>query len=99
MPLKPDGNYITVSNTVPQYDNLNKVNKVKNWLVCGKRDIPFIVHSETIDSSKHLKWENLHLDYNGLRNFTKHFLVFLRKFNWRQQRIRFLSTVNLNSEK
>ena len=30
MPLKPDGNYITVSNTVPQYDNLNKVNKVKN---------------------------------------------------------------------
>ena len=49
--------------------------------MCGKRDIPFIVHSETIDSSKHLKWENLHLDYNGLRNFTEHFLVFLRKFN------------------
>ena len=49
MSLKSDENSIIVSSTVKQFDNLHKVNEIKNRLVpvCGKRDI----HSETIDLS------------------------------------------------
>ena len=34
-----------------------------------------------------------------LKMFTEIFLVFLKQFNWRQQKIRFLTSVNLNFKK
>ena len=66
MPLIKDGNSVIVSCIVPRFDNLNnKVNKVNNRLVimCGDRDIPFLPQNESINSSKHLNENKLHLSY------------------------------------
>ena len=40
----------------------------------------------------------LHVNY-VLKMFTEIFLVFLKQFNWRQQKIRFLTSANLNFKK
>ena len=47
--------------------------------------------------SKHLSETKLHL--NGLNIFVEHFLVLLKKLNWCQQKIRFLTSMNLRFEK
>ena len=55
---------ILVSGIVPRNGNLNnKATEVNNHLLlmCKERKIPFIVLSETIDSSKHLNESKLHL--------------------------------------
>ena len=63
--LKFDGNSKIVSGIVPRFDNLNnQVTEVNNHLalMCGQRDIPFISHSETIDSSKHFNESKFYLN-------------------------------------
>ena len=55
--LKNDDNTVTVSGIIPRLDDLNdKANKVNRRLVlmCKKRNISFLSHDESIDSSKHL---------------------------------------------
>ena len=49
--------------------------------MCGQRNIPFISHSETIDSSKHLNDSKLHFIHNVFTVFAENFSVFLKKFN------------------
>ena len=55
--LKNNGNSVILSGIVPRFDNLNnKATEVNNRLVLmyAERNIPFISHSESIDSGKHL---------------------------------------------
>ena len=57
MTVKDNDNSVIVSGIVPRNDNLNnKATEVNNrlLLMCKERKIPFIAHSENIDSSKHL---------------------------------------------
>ena len=49
--------------------------------MCKERKIPFIAHSENIDSSKHLNESQLHLNHNGINVFAENFSVFLKKVN------------------
>ena len=77
--LKNNGNSVIVSGIVPHFDNLsNKATEVNNRLVlmCAERNIPFISHSESIDSSKHLNESKLHLNFNGLNVFAENFSAF-----------------------
>ena len=55
MSLKDNDNSVIVSGIVPRHDNLkNKATEINNCLLlmCKERNIPFISHSENIDSSK-----------------------------------------------
>lgn len=62
MSRKLDENSVMVGGIVPRFDNLNEVNEVNNRLaLMFQRDVPFISHSQTIDSSKHLNESKLHL--------------------------------------
>ena len=73
-----------MSGSVPRFDNLNnKATQVNNRLVlmCAERNIPFISHSESIDSSKHLNESKLHLNFNGVKVLTENFPAFLTKFD------------------
>ena len=73
-----------MSGIVPRFDNLNnKVTEVNNRLVlmCAERNIPFISHRESIDSSKHLNESKLHLNFNGVKVFVENFSAFLTKFD------------------
>ena len=82
--LKNNGNSVIVSGIVPRFDNLNnKVTEVNNRLVlmCAERNIPFISHRESIDSSKHLNESKLHLNFNGVKVFAENFSAFLTKFD------------------
>ena len=92
-----NGNSVIVSGIVPHFDNLNnKATEVNNHLVliCAERNILFISHSESIDSSKYLNKSKLHL------NFAKNFSSFLTKFDWQQQqKIDLPTSVHLNSER
>ena len=68
--LKNNGNSVIVSGIVPRFDNLNnKATEVNKHLVlrCVERNIPFISHSENVDSSKHLNESKLHLNFNGVK--------------------------------
>ena len=50
--------------------------------MCGYRDIPFLSHSQSINSSKHLNESSkLHLNFNGVKVFAENFPVLLKKFN------------------
>ena len=72
--LKNNGNSVIVSGIVPRFDDLNKkATEVNNRLVlmCAERNIPFISHSESIDSSKHLNKSKLHLNFNGVKSFCR----------------------------
>ena len=83
--LKNNGNSVIVSGIVPRFDNLNnKATEVNNRLVlmCAERNIPFISHSESIDSSKHLNESKLHLNFNGVKVFAENFSAFLTKVDW-----------------
>ena len=46
-----------------------------------ERKIPFIAHSENIDSSKHLNESKLHLNHVGIKVFAENFSVVLKKLN------------------
>ena len=84
MSLKDNDNSVIVSGIVPRNDNLNnKATEVNNrlLLMCKERKIPFIAHSENIDSSKHLNESKLHLNHNGIKVFAENFSVFLKKLN------------------
>ena len=64
MSLKDNDNSVIVSGLVLRHDNLNnKATEVINCLLlmCKARKIPFIFHSENIDSSEHLNESKLHL--------------------------------------
>ena len=81
MSLKGNDNSVIVSDIVPRNDNLNnKGTKVSNrlLLMCKERKIPFIAHSENIDSIKHLNESKLHLNHNGINVFAENFSVFLK---------------------
>ena len=80
--LKSNGNSVIVSGIVSRFDNLNnKTNELNNrlLLMCSERNIPFISHSESIDSSKHLNQSKLHLNFNGVKVFAENFSAFLTK--------------------
>ena len=82
--LKNSGNSVIVSGIVPRFDNLNnKATEVNSRLVlmCAERNIPFISHSESRDSSKHLNESKLHLNFNGVKVFAENFSAFLTKFD------------------
>ena len=82
--VKNNGNLVIVSGIVPRFHNLNnKANEVNKCLalVCAERNIPFISHSETLDSSKHLNESKLHLNFNGVKVFAENFSAFLTKFD------------------
>ena len=82
--LKSNGNSVIVSGIVPRFDNLNnKATEVNIPLVlmCAERNIPFISHSESIDSSKYLNESKLHLNFNGVKVFAENFSAFLTKFD------------------
>ena len=84
MPLTKNGNSVIVSSIAPRFDNLsNKANEVNNCLVatCGDRDIPFLSHNESINSSKHVIESKLHLNFSSIKVFGEYFSVFLKKFN------------------
>ena len=84
MSLKDNDNSVIVSGIVPRNDNLNnKATEVNSrlLLMCKKRKISFIAHSENIDSSKHLNESNLYLNHNGIKVFAKKFSVFLKRLN------------------
>ena len=84
MTLKDNDNSVVVSGIVSRNDNLNnKATEVNNrlLLMCKERKIPFIAHSENIDSSKHLNESKLHLNHNGIKVFAENFSVFLKKLN------------------
>ena len=102
-PLKSNGNSISVSDTVPRFHYLSdKATEVNNHLVlmCAERSIPFISHSESVDSSKHLNESKLYLNFNGVKVFAEHFSAFLTKFDWHQQlKIDFPTSVHLNLER
>ena len=79
MLLKDNDNSVVVSGIVPRHDNPNdeatKVNS-RLLLMCKKQKIPFIAHSENIDSSKHFNESKLHLNHNGIKVFAEHFQYF-----------------------
>ena len=82
--LKSNGNSVDVSDILPRFDNFkNKTNEVNNRLVlmCAERNIPFISHRKSIDSSKHLNESKLHLNFNGVKVFAENFSAFLTKFD------------------
>ena len=84
MSLKSSGSSVIVSGIIPRFDNLkNKASVVNNRLalMCKDRKVPFVSHSETIDSSKHLNESKLHLNHNGIKVFAEKFSVFLKSFN------------------
>ena len=84
MSLKSSGSSVIVSGIVPRFDNLNnKASEVNNRLalMCKDKKVPFVSHSETIDSSKHLNESKLHLNHNGIKVFAENFSVFLKSFN------------------
>ena len=101
--MKNNGNSVIVSGIVPRVDNLNnKATEVNNRLVltCTERNIPFISHSESIDSSKHLNESKLHSNFNGINVSAESFSVFLTKFDWHQHlKIHLPTSVQLNSER
>ena len=77
--LKNNGNSVIVSGIVPRFHNLNnKATEVNNRLVlmCAERNIPFISHSESIDSSKHRNESKLHMNFNGVKVYAENFLAF-----------------------
>ena len=77
-------NLVIVSGIVTRFDNLNnKATEVNNRLVlmCAERNIPFISHIESIDSSKHLNEIKLHLNFNGVKVFAENFSASLTKFD------------------
>ena len=79
MPLKNNDNSVIVSGIIPRNDNLdNKATEVNNrlLLMCTERKIPFIAHSENIDSSKHLNESKFHLNHNGIKGSAETFSVF-----------------------
>ena len=70
MSLIKNGNSVIVSSIVPRFDNLkNKANEVNNRLIVmfEDRDIFFLSHSESINSSKYLSESKLHLNFNGVK--------------------------------
>ena len=80
MSLKENDSLFIVSGIVQRNDNLNnKAAEVNNCLLlmCKERKIPFIAHSENIDSSKHLNESKLHFNHNGINVFAENFSVFL----------------------
>ena len=82
--LKSNGNSVDVSDILPRFDNFkNKTNEVNNRLVlmCAERNIPFISHNESIDSSKLLNESKFHFNFNDLKVFSENFLAFLTKFD------------------
>ena len=84
MSLKDNDNSVIVSGIVLRHDNLNdKATEANNHLLlmCKERKIPFIAHSENIDSSKHLSESKLHLNHNGIKVFAENFSIFLKKLN------------------
>ena len=84
MLLKDNDNSVIVSGIVPRNGNLNnKATEVNNCfsLMCKEQKIPFIAHSENIDSSKHLNESKLHLNHNGIKVFAENFSIFLKKLN------------------
>ena len=67
--LKNNGKSVIVSGIVPRFDNLNnKATEVNNGLLllCVEINTPFISHSESIDSSKHLNGSKSHLNFNSV---------------------------------
>ena len=55
--LKSEKNTVTISLTVPRKDSLNnKAQEVNSRLIntCGKHDITFVDHTDTIDIERHL---------------------------------------------
>ena len=99
MSLENNDNSVIVSGIVPRNKNLNnKATDVNIHLLvmCKEREIPFIAHSENIDSIKHLNERELHLNHNGIKAFAEYFPVFLKKF---KKKISLHTSVNLNSER
>ena len=82
--FKNNGNLVIVSGITPRFHNLdNKAIEVNKCLalVCVERNIPFISHSESLDSSKHLNESKMHLNFNGVKVSVETFSVFLTKFD------------------
>ena len=82
--LKSNDSLVIVSGIVPRFDNLNnEATEVNNRLVliCAERNIPFISHIESIDSSKHLNDNKLYLSFNDVKVFAEYFSAFLTKFD------------------
>ena len=80
--LKKNGNLVIVSGIVTRFDNLiYNATEVSNCLVLmySERNIPFISHSESIDSSKHLNESKLDFNFNGLEVFAENVSAFLTK--------------------
>ena len=80
--LQNNGNLVIVSGIVPRFDNLiYNATEVNNRLVlmCSERNIPFISHSGSIDSSKHLNESKLHFNFNSLKAFAENVSAFLTK--------------------
>ena len=44
--------------------------------MCNEQKIPFIAHSQNIDSSKHLNESNLHLNHNSIKDLAESFWYF-----------------------
>ena len=83
-PLRSNGNSVILSGIEPPFDNLNnKATEVNSRLVlmCAEKNIPFISHSESIDSSRYLNESKLHLNFNGVKVFAENFSAFLTKFD------------------
>ena len=73
-----------MSGIVRSLDNLNnKANEVNRRLVlmCKERNISFLSHDESIDTSKHLNENRLHLNSNGIKIFAENISRFLVKVN------------------
>ena len=73
-----------MSGIVRSLDNLNnKANEVNRGLVlmCKERKISFLSHDESIDPSKHLNENKLHLNSNGIKIFAENFSRLLVKLN------------------
>ena len=82
--LKNDTNTVSISAIVPRSDELdNKATEANNRLIlmCHERNIPFLSHSDIIDTSKHLNESKLHFNRQRMRVFAKNISGFLTKLN------------------
>ena len=101
--LKNNGNSVIVASILACFDNPNnKATEIDNRLVlmCAERNIPFISHSESKDSSKHLNQSKLYQSFNDVKFFAENFSAFLTEFDRHQQKeIDLPTSVHLNSER
>ena len=83
--LKSQDNKIPVSLIIPRNDNLNnKAREVNSRLIhmCAEWNIPYIEHSNSIQSENHLNKSNLHFNRFGTIVFANNISKFLYECCW-----------------